>query len=444
MSEEIPVDKVPPYDEEAERCLLGSILMDYESCSEVISTLDDKAFYHGDHRKIFGAIRELFEESKPVDVVILNEQLKRKGDTGLSADYLVGLLESVPSAAHADYYCGIVRDKATLREIISACTRMLKECYGNTEGSEKLLDRAGELLLNLSLSRESSESSPISEVLQETFDRIEKLKAGQTSGLRTGFHELDQMTSGFQNSELIIIAGRPSMGKTSFAMNIAGNIAMQQQVTAAIFSLEVNKVQLGMNMLCAQARVNAQQVRRGELNHIVESNLFRAVGRLAESPIFIQDTPSLSIAEIRAQARRLKHQHDLGIVIIDYIQLMDGSRQRSFEGREKEISYISRGLKSIARELDVPVVALSQLSRQVESREGHRPRMSDLRESGSLEQDADVVCLLYREGYYTDNEDDRTAEVIVAKQRNGPTGSVRLVFNREYMRFDNPTAEDIT
>jgi replicative DNA helicase len=281
------------------------------------------------------------------------------------------------------------------------------------------------------------------DVLGKIFDRIEALKRGEFSGLRTGFHQLDQMTSGLQKSELVIIAGRPSMGKTSLALNIASRVAIQEKVPVAIFSLEVNKLQLAQNMLCAEARVDAHQVRIGNLSEYMLQQMFNVVGRLAESPIFVQDTPSLTIPELRAQCRRLKHQHNLGAVFIDYIQLMESGDRRGTESRQTEISAISKGLKTLAREIEAPVVALSQLSRAVESREGNRPRMSDLRESGSLEQDADVILLLYREGYYKQDEDDRSAEVIVAKQRNGPTGVVRLIFNREFLRFENPTADDI-
>ena len=457
MTDQGPLDKVPPSDEEAERCLLGSILMDYESCSDYISGLQESAFYLGEHQRIFRAIQRLFEEAKPIDVVLLNEQIRRDAEVrrregkerkealkDIPAEYLVSLLESVPSAAHAEHYFGIVAEKATLREIISACSEILGECYRPTEESEKLLDRAGELLLNLALNRAGGESTAIKDVLQDTFDRIDSLKRGEFDGLRTSFHELDQMTSGLQNSELVIVAGRPSMGKTSFAMNVAAHIAMQpSRVTVAIFSLEVNRVQLAQNMLCAQARVNAHQVRRGNFSEDILRRLHSAVGRLAECNIFIEDAPSLSIADLRAQCRKLKHQHNLAVVFVDYLQLMDGSRQRPFESREKEVSYISKGLKSIARELDIPVVAISQLSRAVESREGNRPRMSDLRESGSLEQDADAIFMLYREGYYNQDPEDHRAELIIAKQRNGPTGNVGLIFNQEYLRFENRSPDDI-
>ncbi|MDP6503839.1 MAG: replicative DNA helicase [Planctomycetota bacterium] len=443
MSEQVPLEKAPPHDEDAERSLLGSFLLDYESCSDYISSLRPEYFYFPDHQRIFQAVQLLFEQAKPIDAVLVHEQLIKNGHA-MPAEYIVGLMEAVPSAAHAEHYHNIVREKSVLREIIKSCTEIVTECYTQSEDSEKLLDRAGEMLLNLASNRSGSQSLTIHEVLHETFDRIERLKRGEISGLRTGYHELDQMTSGLQPSELLIVAGRPSMGKTSFAMNIAANIAIQQKAACALFSLEVSSVQLATNMLCAQSRVNAHLVRTGQFSEDHLRRLHNAVGQLADSPIFIQDTASLTIADLRAQARRLKAQHDLGVIFIDYLQLMDASRSWRSDGRVQEISTISRGLKSIARELEVPVVALSQLSRAVEAREGNRPRMSDLRESGSIEQDADVVMLLYREGYYKqDEEDNRTAEVIIAKQRNGPTGSVRLIFNREYMRFDNPTAEDI-
>ncbi|MDA0839517.1 MAG: replicative DNA helicase [Planctomycetota bacterium] len=443
MSDQVPLEKAPPHDEDAERSLLGSFLLDYESCSDYISSLRPESFYFPDHRRIFQAVQSLFEQAKPIDAVLVHEQLIKEGHA-LPAEYIVGLMEAVPSAAHAEHYHNIVRDKSVLRAIIKSCTEIVAECYIQSEDSEKLLDRAGEMLLNLASNRSGSQSLPIAKVLQETFDRIERLKRGEVSGLRTGYHQLDQMSSGLQPSELIIVAGRPSMGKTSFAMNIAANIAMHQNAACALFSLEVNSVQLAQNMLCAQSRVNAHLVRAGQLTEYDLQRLYNAVGQLADSPIFIQDTASLTIADLRAQARRLKAQNNLGVIFIDYLQLMDVSSSSRNDGRVQEISTISRGLKSIARELEVPVVALSQLSRAVESREGNRPRMSDLRESGSIEQDADMIMLLYREGYYKqDEEDNRTAEVIIAKQRNGPTGSVRLIFNREYMRFDNPTAEDI-
>jgi len=444
MTDQVPLDKAPPYDEEAERSLLGSMLMDHETCSLIVPTIRDKNFYIPDHQTIYDAMRQLYDEGKPIDFVIVHEQLVKTGHESIPADYLISLIESVPSSAHAEHYAQIVRDKGTLREIISACKNLLKECFTQQEDTEKLIDRAGAILLEISTDRSSGEAVSISDVLQETFDRIEALKRSEISGLRTGYQELDKMTSGFQNSELIIIAGRPSMGKTSLAMNIATHSAIHREVPTAIFSLEVNAAQLCMNMLCAEARVNAQDVRSGRLNEFVLKQLFDAAGRLGEAPIYIQDSPGLSITDLRAQCRRLKQQHNIGVVLVDYIQLMEGSRYGGYEGRQMEISTISRGLKSLARELDLPMIALSQLSRQVESREGNRPRMSDLRESGSLEQDADVILMLYREGYYKqDEEDKRNAEIIISKQRNGPTGTIELIFNREFLRFDNPTSEDI-
>ncbi|MBI2191512.1 MAG: replicative DNA helicase [Planctomycetes bacterium] len=441
MTETISQDRVPPYEEAAERSLLGSLLLNAENCGVLIPMLGEQDFYLPSHRKIFRAIQQLYEESKPIDAVLVREQLQREDGNGISPDYLVTLLEAVPSSAHAEHYAQIIREKAKLREIIAACTRILKECYSQAGHSEQLIDQAGQILLEISLRHTTGESVKIHEVLQDLFDKIEALRRGQVSGLRTGFHQLDQMTSGLQDSDLVIIAGRPGMGKTSYALNIAANVAIEQRAPVAIFSLEVSKLQLGLNLLCAQARVNAHQVRTGQINEYMMGQLFHAVGRLAEAPLFIQDTPSLSVAELRAQCRQLKNRHGLKAVFIDYLQLMEGSRQLQFDGREREISYISRNLKSLARELQVPIVVLSQLNRSVENREGNRPRMADLRESGSLEQDADVILLLYREGYYR-QEEDRTAEVIIAKQRNGPTGTVRLIFNQEYLRFDNPTAED--
>ncbi len=436
-------ERVPPQDLHAERAVLGSILIDNEVLGEVLTLLRAEDFYRTGHRILFQAITSLFDRGSAIDVVIVRDELERTGrlEEAGGEDALLALAEAVPTSANAEHYAKIVRDRALRRSVIRACTEVIQEAFeGDAEGRE-LLDRAESRLFRLDREADSGETARISEVMDPIFKQIESGRQA-LSGVPTPYHGLDDLTGGLQPSELVVVAGRPSMGKTTFALNVAEHVGVVEQVPVVVFSLEMAKTQLVMNMLCSHAQVNALELRRGVVKDEDLSRLVAAAGRLSEAPIYIDDTPALSELALRAKVRRLKSRHGIGLVIVDYLQLMDAAGGGRSESRQQEISQISRSLKSLARELSIPVIAISQLNRAVDSREDHRPRMSDLRESGAIEQDADLILFLYREEYYhPDNEEKQgLAEVIVAKQRNGPTGSVTLSFVSRYMRFANPSS----
>jgi len=430
-----------PESVEAEAAVLGSMIIDPACVGQLVQMIGMEAFYRPEHQAIFEGVVSLYERNSQIDLVLLRDELKRRNKLASAGgvNYLVEIVESVPSSANAEYYAEIVRDKAMLRELVRASNEILEEAY--SEGGEvgEKLDEAEKKIFAVTEKKISGAAVPMRSLVSEVFENIEARKGVHITGLPTGYYELDEALCGLQKGEMIIIAGRPSMGKTSFAMNVAEHIGADNNVPVAIFSLEMSKHQLVERFLCSRGHLDSQLVRKGMLNTEQLQALTAVGSELFDKPIFVDDSPGLTPLMLRAKCRRLKAQQRIECVLIDYLQLMSlGGR---VESRQQEISTISRYLKAMARELEVPVVVLSQLNRSPEGREGHRPRMSDLRESGSIEQDADVIMLLHREDYYhrgePDHVDSNTADVIIAKQRNGPTGVVTLAFNGAYTRFEN-------
>ncbi|WP_205842171.1 replicative DNA helicase [Natranaerobius trueperi] len=431
-------DRLPPQNVEAEQSVLGAMLIDGEAISTVTEILKTNDFYKDSHEKIYEAILKLGEEGEPVDLVTLSEQLRNDGilEAIGGIDYLTDLANAVPTSAHVHYYAKIVQEKSLLRQLISASTKIVSMSYEDPDEVEKLLDESEKLIFEVSQKTSTQDFVPVKEVLMETFDKIEHLyhNQGNVTGIPTGFIDLDQRLSGLQPSDLVILAARPSMGKTTLALNMAQHIAVKEDRPVAIFSLEMSKDQLVQRMLCAEAQIDAHRLRTGNLSSEDWPKMTKAIGPLSEAPIFIDDTASITVMEMRAKARRLKAEHGLEAIFIDYLQLMQGSKNP--ENRQQEISQISRALKSLAKELNVPVISLSQLSRAVEQRQEKRPMLSDLLESGGIEANADVVLFIYRDDYYNpDSEKQNIAEVIVAKQRNGPIGTVDLWFENQHNKF---------
>lgn len=435
---ELIQEKVQPSNLEAEVSVLGSMLIDNETIDVVAQILNMDSFYKTAHRKIFEVVLSLYDKKGAVDLVILKDELKKRSLLGkvVDVEYIMELEESVPLASNVEYYAKIVREKAVKRELIAGTMKIQQDAFNDSLEADELLDMAERTVFDISQRKFSSPTIKIYDIIHDTFDRIESLqdREGRLTGLSTGFFDLDDITSGLQDSELIVLAARPSMGKTSLALNIAEHVGVVEKKANVIFSMEMSAQQLVQNMLCSNAKIDAHLMRTGKLDDNQWSKLPLAMGELSEAPIFIDDTPGLSILELRAKARRLKLQHDIQLIIVDYLQLMEA---REAESRQQEISNISRGLKSLARELKVPVISVSQLNRSVETREGHKPRMSDLRESGSIEQDADVIILLHREDYYDSQKNSGVVELNIAKQRNGPTGNVKLTFKKDILRFEN-------
>jgi replicative DNA helicase len=433
------LDKLPPQNLEAERSTLGAMLLDREAIARVIEVLKEEAFYQESHRRIFRAILDLYDRNEPVDYITLTDLLSRGGDLEKigGAAYVTGLTDGVPTSAHAEHYARIVKEKAILRNLIRSSTAVIARCYAEQDDADKLLDEAEREIFELSQNRQRGSVLQIRDVIHDAMEMVENLSKHEShiTGVPTGFPELDEMTSGLQPSELIILAARPSMGKTALALNIASHAALEAKVPVAIFSLEMSAESLVTRMLCSDARVDIQAVRTGRLGEGSLGHLSMAAGRLFDSQVFIDDSPSINVLEMRSKARRLKAEHNIGLVVIDYIQMMSGTTRT--DNRQQEIATISRALKGLAKEIRVPVLVLSQLSRAPEARGDRRPQLSDLRESGAIEQDADVVAFIYREAYYEkETRDDRTAELIIAKQRNGPTGTLKVIFNQQYTRFD--------
>lgn len=432
---------------EAEAGVLGSMIVDPVCIGEVIEYLGADgidAFYRIEHQMIFDSLVCLYEQNKGqgIDVVLLRDELtKRKQLEAVGGlDYIGRILESVPSSANVMYYAKIIKDKQLLRELIAAASEILDSAHDVSGQTDEKLDAAEQKIFSITNKKITGASSAIKDLVTQAYELIEKRQGSHVTGLATGFFELDEMTCGLQNGEMIIIAGRPSMGKTALALNIAEHMAIIEQQPVAIFSLEMGKQQLAERFLCSNSKIDSQLVRKGMLSTEHYQQLVKSCGILSESPIFIDDSAGITPLELRAKARRLKARYDIKCILIDYLQLMSLGSGR-IESRQQEITSISRYIKATARELEVPVVVLSQLNRASENREGHRPRMSDLRESGSIEQDADVVMLLHREDYYHRGDeqwqDTNSAEVIIAKQRNGPTGNVQLAFMEKYTRFEN-------
>jgi len=433
---------MPPQNLEAEMAVLGSMLIEESAIADAIELLDAGCFYVDKNRIVFECILNLYSENKAVDIVTLIERLKKTQDLEKigGATYVTGLTTVVPTAANIKHYAGIVKEKSILRNLISTATNIVSESYDPQSEIERVLDKAERMIFEISSKKTDTNFTPIKEIIKNSIETIDILyqKKAHVTGVATGFTDFDSLTAGLHPSDLIIFAGRPSMGKSAFVASIAEHVGVVQKTPLAIFSLEMSKEQLVQRMLCSYARVNAHNVRTGFLSQSDWPRLTNAAGKLSEAPIFIDDTAGLSVLELRAKARRLKSQHDIQLIMVDYLQLMQGLK--GSENRQQEISEISRSLKALARELRVPLIAVSQLSRAVETRQDHRPQLSDLRESGAIEQDADLVGLILREEYYTPTEENRgIAEVIIAKQRNGPVGSLKMTFIKEYARFENLT-----
>src|SRR5574337_2087674 len=432
------LERTLPQSIEAEMSVLGAMLLDNEVISVIVPMLNKNCFYKTAHQELYQTIVEVYDKGQKVDLVVLREELKKRSllEKVGGTEYLLELEEAVPTIGNVEYYANIVREKAIKRNLIEVAANIQKEAFSEALDTDNLLDTSERAIFDITQKKFNTASTKLNEILKLTFSRIENLHDRQSrlTGLSTGFYDLDDLTCGLQASELIIIAARPSMGKTSLALNIIEHVGVVEKKPVVLFSLEMSAHQVSQNMLCSHARVDAHKLRKGFLDDKEWSNLSYGLGSLSEAPIFIDDTPGLTVLEVRAKARRLKAHHDIQLVVVDYLQLMESSRG---ENRQQEISIIARGLKSLARELSIPVIAVSQLNRSVESREGHKPRMSDLRESGSIEQDADVIILLHREDYYDPDKKDGTAELIIAKQRNGPVGVVKLTFRSNIMRFES-------
>lgn len=438
MDESMLMDRVPPQNIEAEQAVLGAILRDADALITAMERISHEDFYRPTHQRIFETMVELSDENEPIDLITLTARLKNKGaleEIG-GVRYLSELAGAVPTAANIDYYAAIVEEKSMLRRLIRAATQIVTSGFASSDDVSTLLSDAEQRIFEISQRRNSNGFTSIRDVLMEVFERIEFLYShkGGATGIPSGFPDLDKMTSGFQRSDLIIVAARPSVGKTAFALNIAQNVGVRAKETVAIFSLEMGAAQLVQRMICAEANVDAGRLRTGHLEPEDWEKLTMAIGALSESQIYIDDSASVTVADIRAKCRRLKQERGLGMILIDYLQLIHG-RGRG-DNRQQEVSEISRTLKQIARELNVPVIALSQLSRGVEQRQDKRPMLSDLRESGSIEQDADIVAFLYRDDYYDkESEKKDTIEIIIAKQRNGPVGTVELAFLKNFNKF---------
>lgn len=435
--------RVPPQDIEAEMSLLGAMMLHRDNIGDVLPLIhrnESERFYRSDHRKIFEALVDMYDRGDPVDLVTVRSEFERRGilaEIG-GVEYLVQLAQSVPSYLNAEHYARLVRDKAMLRDLIQAATHIADEAYSHCEDAREILDRAEQKLFQVTDQRISDQSTPIRDSLEEIFRQIESRDGHYITGLPTGFIELDDMLSGLQKGEMIIIAARPSMGKTAFGLNAAQHIAMSGR-PAVFFSMEMSKQSVVQRMLCSYGSVDSHKLRRGMLSAEEIQRLATVCDELQNVPLYVDDTPGMSVLELRAKARRLKARFQIEVVFIDYLQLMHNPGRH--DSRQQEVSEISRGLKALGRELNIPIVVLSQLNRNPEGRTDNRPRMSDLRESGAIEQDADVVMLLHREEYYKrDNcpeELRNVAEVIIDKQRNGPTGVVKLHFDQRLTRFSN-------
>jgi replicative DNA helicase len=433
-------NRVPPHSLEAETSVLGAILLNNEVLSHILEILDREDFYRSGHRILFDVMLELYDHGSPIDLVTVTEALRQKGlsEKAGGAAYLGGLTNQVPSVENAVFYARIVRERAIMRKLIWVSTEIASEGFATDSDVEDYLDRAERAIFEVTARKIRPSFVRLKDILRDTFTKIEELyeRKDLVTGVPTGYHDLDQLTAGFQRSDLLIVAGRPGMGKTSFVLNIAQYATIEAGLPVGFFSLEMSKEQMVMRLLCSEAKVDSHRLRRGLLRDSDWPKLTRAAGTLAEAPLYIDDTPGITSLELRAKARRLKSEADVGLIIVDYLQLMRG--RGAYDVREQEISEISRSLKELAKELDVPVVALSQLNRGVESRADKRPMISDLRESGAIEQDADVVMFIYRDEVYNKESADKgIAEIIIGKQRHGPTDVIKLAFLAEWTTFEN-------
>ena len=438
---------IPPQSLEAEESILSSILIDNNTLFEVLEILSPEDFYRSAHQKIFSAIAELFYRNEPIDLVTLTNILREQGrleEIG-GAAYLANLVDTVPLAVNAPHYAKIVHDKSCLRRLIEKTNTITKRCFEDRGDVENIIDFAESSIFEISENKIKPAFYPLGKIIEGNIDLLEERQGNKAlvTGVATGYTKLDELTSGLQKSDLIIIAGRPGMGKTAFALNIAKHAAVVHNIPVAIFSLEMSKDQLSLRMLSSEAKIDSSRLRRGFITQEDWIKITDAAGTLSQSPVFIDDSPSISALEIRAKSRRLKMDKNIGLIVIDYIQLMKG--RTAAERRDLEISEISRSLKALAKELDLPVVALSQLNRKLEERSDKRPQLADLRESGALEQDADVVAFIYRDELYNRDENNPNkgkAEILLAKQRNGPTGSAILTFLEKYTSFENYTSRE--
>jgi replicative DNA helicase len=442
-------DRRPPYSEDAEQAVLSAMLIDQDAVLRAVEHVTDAMFYAERHRRMFRAMVAITERGAVVDPLTLSDELERKGELESSGgkEYIGFLVDAVPTAANIEYHAQIVREKSILRRLIEVSTSIVQDAFEGRNTAAELLDQAESKIFQVSQERTKDGFIRIKELLWPTMERIEATKGGNAiTGVPSGFKDLDELTTGFQGSDLVIVAARPSMGKTAFTLNIAQHAAIEHNIPVAIFSLEMSKESLVQRMLTSEARVDAQRIRKGQLRDDDFPRLARAAGILSSAPVWIDDTPGMTLLEMRSKARRLRVDSGVGMIMVDYLQLMSGPT--SSESRQQEVSMISRGLKALAKELSVPVVALSQLSRAPEQRTGDnkRPQLSDLRESGAIEQDADLIMFLYRQEFYDGPVDkdgnslEGKAEVIIGKQRNGPTGIVNLFFHKQYTRFENFTA----
>lgn len=436
---DILADRTPPHNIEAEQAVLGAIFLEQEALVTASEMVTPGDFYRPAHQRIYQVMVELGERGEPVDLVTVTAELenrKQLEDVG-GVSYLTDLANSVPTAANAEYYCRIIEQKAVLRQLIRTATKIVTDGYNQSDDIGNILSDAERGIMQLSQKRSKGGFQHIKDVLMDAYERIETLSTskGEVTGIPTGYPDLDKMTSGLQKSDLIILAARPSVGKTAFALNVAQNIAARAGKVVAIFSLEMAAAQLVMRMICAEGNIDAGKIRTGYLEEDDWRKLTMSIGTLSKAPVYIDDTPGVTMPDIRSKCRRLKaEQGEIGLVLIDYLQLISG--RGGGENRQQEVSEISRTLKLMARELNCPVIALSQLSRSVEQRQDKRPMLSDIRESGSIEQDADIVAFLYREDYYDkETEEKNIIEVIIGKQRSGPTGTVKLAFLKEYNKF---------
>jgi replicative DNA helicase len=435
-----PRDRALPHNHEAERTVLGAVLVDNQAFNSAAEILNREDFYRDSHRRIYDAMAALAERSQPIDLVTLKDELARESalEAVGGATYLASLVDGVPRMTSVEHWSRIIKEKAVVRNLIHASNRILQSCYEGEDEAATLLDRAEKSIFDIAERRIRAGFISMREIVKESFRTIDQLSQSKdvVTGLATGFVDIDEMTSGLQKGELVIVAGRPAMGKTSFCLNIAQHVALRVGETVGLFSLEMSKEQLALRLLCADARIDAHRLRTGKLNEKDWARLAKAYSDLDKSKLWIDDSASISPLEMRAKCRRLKAEHGLGLVIVDYLQLVSASGRT--ENRQQELSAISRSMKGLAKELGVPVIALSQLSRAPEARTDRRPQLSDLRESGAIEQDADIVMFIYREEEYKPSDENRgVAEIIIGKQRNGPTGSRKLAFIKEFTRFEN-------
>lgn len=435
-------ERALPHNKEAEQSVIGAVLVSGESVAQAAEVLKPEDFYFEQNREIYRTALELFNENIPVDFVSVSDRLNQKDklDAVGGVAYLSAAAMNVPTTGNTEYYAKIIKDKAVLRRLIFSANSILNMAYGETDDTDRILDRSEQLVFDVSSSKESSDIVPIGDITMAAYKEMveNSLNRGEINGLSTGFHELNKRTGGLHGGELIIIAGRPGMGKSSFAVNIAEHVAISEKKTVAVFNLEMSKNMIVNRILCSQALVDSQKLRMGDFTAEDWQQIGEVAERVAAAPMYIDDTPTITVAEIRAKCRRLKQTKKLELIVIDYLQLMQGQGNRKSDNRQQEISDISRSLKVLAKELDIPVIALSQLSRTSESRSDKRPMLSDLRESGAIEQDADLVMFLYRDEYYNKNtEDKNVAECIIAKQRSGSTGTITLGWQGKYTKFMN-------